>query len=750
MIRLGLCLACNCVFTLIGFCQIVDGNAFIKGNFVEVGINQCGGFGSTVNAPVGYHARSGIDPRVISDNQLNLGFVADPARDGWSVGTPNYQGDYFMPFAPLIGWSIVFNGNIFGTERTESSSTFCSPFSVNPSILPFYGSNSSVFTTATDMGAIWQGTINGLHLQKTVIVPLNELYFTVRIDLKNTTSAPMTGVYYGDYVNPDNDAYQNDVRTRDLETANSIVNQNPIDNQALVQSIGFGANTYIGLGSRDCRARVFRGRYFNGPFPISGLFDHPRLGADEWFSDSVNSNVTLIGADPGTGGTPSYVRNGCIGIAFNIGTIAPGDSTNFTYTYILRAEDFAVALTQTEPGFTDNINQYNSGDVITPCANSTLNLKITSGDYNTWTWSPTTGLNTTIGPNVVATVGTAPITYTATSTGSCGNRTVNVVIQPAPTPVLGNDQTITACSGIPTDLTTIFNTAGAVTNWTIGGAPVTNPAGVVPGIYQLIAVNPNGCSDTALVNISQVARPILGPDITTGICAGNTVNLTTQFITAGLTVSWTTGGNPVNNPSSVSTGVYQLVAGNINGCTDTALITINQSTPVNLRIASSPAVPTIIEGEKLDLTAVGNNIANCQWQPALYLSATVGINVTTMPMGTIRYQATAVNINGCRDTAFVNITVLPFTLEVLSAFTPNADGYTDKWVIRNLQVAKQHKVIVFNRWGNKVFESNNYQNNWDGTHNGIPVPDGAYYYMVEAITVNDRLVIKKGSLTILR
>ena len=64
--------------------QIVSGNAFLKGNFVEVGLGPCGAFASTVAAPAGYHPRGSGG----SSSSNQLGFVADPAQDGWTMGNP--------------------------------------------------------------------------------------------------------------------------------------------------------------------------------------------------------------------------------------------------------------------------------------------------------------------------------------------------------------------------------------------------------------------------------------------------------------------------------------------------------------------------------------------------------------------------------------------------------------------------------------------------------------------------------------
>src|SRR6476661_1290176 len=85
--------------------QIVSSNCFLQGQYVELGIGPCGTFGTTVNAPAGYHPRGGG-----SGNAFKLGFVADHQKDGWAAGSPNYCGDYFVPGSPEEGWGITMNG----------------------------------------------------------------------------------------------------------------------------------------------------------------------------------------------------------------------------------------------------------------------------------------------------------------------------------------------------------------------------------------------------------------------------------------------------------------------------------------------------------------------------------------------------------------------------------------------------------------------------------------------------------------
>lgn len=88
------------------------------------------------------------------------------------------------------------------------------------------------------------------------------------------------------------------------------------------------------------------------------------------------------------------------------------------------------------------------------------------------------------------------------------------------------------------------------------------------------------------------------------------------------------------------------------------------------------------------------------------------------------------NALGC-DTATVSVIIQCTELEVFDGFSPNGDGINDFFKINGLQNYPDHKLLVFNRWGNKVFEATHYQSNWDGTWNGEKLPDGTYFYYLD-------------------
>lgn len=145
-----------------------------------------------------------------------------------------------------------------------------------------------------------------------------------------------------------------------------------------------------------------------------------------------------------------------------------------------------------------------------------------------------------------------------------------------PKPNLGADKNITVCRDSSINLTTLFTTTGLTTAWTLSGVNVATPATViVAGTYQLISVNTSGCADTALATANFLSKPNLGVDRSASKCSDSSFNLTTLFTTTGLTTVWKLNGVAVANPATAATtGIYQLIATNGNGCSDTALVTL--------------------------------------------------------------------------------------------------------------------------------------------------------------------------------
>lgn len=73
----------------------------------------------------------------------------------------------------------------------------------------------------------------------------------------------------------------------------------------------------------------------------------------------------------------------------------------------------------------------------------------------------------------------------------------------------------------------------------------------------------------------------------------------------------------------------------------------------------------------------------------------------------------------------------PIDLVIYSGFSPNDDGVNETFTIEGLEYYSKHKLVVFNRWGGRIFSTVDYKNDWDGTHNNKVLPDGTYFYILD-------------------
>jgi gliding motility-associated-like protein len=96
--------------------------------------------------------------------------------------------------------------------------------------------------------------------------------------------------------------------------------------------------------------------------------------------------------------------------------------------------------------------------------------------------------------------------------------------------------------------------------------------------------------------------------------------------------------------------------------------------------------------------------------------------------------------------AFVTIEVYSTHKDIINLFTPNNDGFNDLWELPELSTWGNCEVKVYNRWGKLVYDNKNYNNTWDGTSGGNPVPEGPYYFVIK--TENSGVV--KGTVNIVR
>ncbi|MCZ4222519.1 gliding motility-associated C-terminal domain-containing protein [Pedobacter rhodius] len=111
----------------------------------------------------------------------------------------------------------------------------------------------------------------------------------------------------------------------------------------------------------------------------------------------------------------------------------------------------------------------------------------------------------------------------------------------------------------------------------------------------------------------------------------------------------------------------------------------------------------------------------------------------------------AFSVNGCMSEANVNNLVMlqSSALLIPNSFSPNGDGINDEFNI-NITNLKKFQINIFNRYGDRIFSSNNLFDSWKGDRNGQSVPVGAYYYLINGIDLFNKEIKYSGSITLFR
>lgn len=281
------------------------------------------------------------------------------------------------------------------------------------------------------------------------------------------------------------------------------------------------------------------------------------------------------------------------------------------------------------------------------------------------------------------------------------------------------------------------------------------------GSYQVLVEDHGHCPVTDTI---AVARPSVniysasaeavscyGPDYSDGaihIQGGNTQNGPFQYSI--------NGGPYQSSPdfTGLPAGSYTVSAHDHYGCDTTFTVMVGQPQPATLVIA--PDDTTVTVGAPVQLISAfgpypSDSIRSYQWSPAAGLSCIDCAAPTANPGSTQSTYTLAVTYNhGCTVTATAQIHVPghPPTF-VPNAFSPNSDGNNDIWSINGPGI-KDVKALLFNRWGEKVFESNEQSQGWDGYYKGELQEPGVYVYVVDVVYLNGETATQKGSLTLIR
>jgi len=348
------------------------------------------------------------------------------------------------------------------------------------------------------------------------------------------------------------------------------------------------------------------------------------------------------------------------------------------------------------------------------------------------------------------------------SNGNCADTAYfSVLVNPHPV-VSFNPAAPYVCKGTATNVTATGGVGyqwSSVSSFTNISAAVISPNVFNSSIYRVIVTDIEGCSTRDSVFVKVIEPAILTVSPSQFACEGAPVQLNVSGAdkyhwinnTAGLSDS--NIANPVVTPSVSTT--YTVVGSDSYNCfADTA--------DVFVRISPLPKVDAgadqqLISGASVTLNAQVSGAVRWLWTPADYISCTACINPVSTPLTSTTYTITAYNADGCsqKDEVVVSLLCKNNLVYIPNAFSPNDDGRNDRFVIKGSGIKSIRSIIIFSRWGKKMFERRNINindrgNSWDGRVNGEPMPPGAYVYQIQTECEGGDIFNYSGTLMLVR
>lgn len=397
-------------------------------------------------------------------------------------------------------------------------------------------------------------------------------------------------------------------------------------------------------------------------------------------------------------------------------------------------------------------------NIITSISNSVIcggeSSNLTANGATSYSWSPSSGLNSTNSSFVVASPSvTTEYTLTGFNGGCSGSVNLMVEVVPYPNMSLASPN-YEICRGQSTKI----EVSGAQNyTWTPStGLSNVNSASVIAAPlsninYTIFGINQSGtviCSQQ--VSYSVIVIPIANPIVSNSIslCQGEK---TTLVASGGNTIIWTPTVGLNNNLGSaviasptIST-LYNVDVSNNGFC--------GSSKTIYVQVNPNPKVKagrdTIINVDQpMFLSAIGTGTMT--WIDGEEIACKDCPNSQVFPTRNSCYVVETVNEFGCKAKDKMCIDVSrDFGIYIPNAFSPNGDGINDEFLVFGYNISEYY-IEIFDRWGEFIFNSKDISIGWKGTYKNKICQDGMYIYKVSYKGLDGIKTTKTGHVTLNR
>ena len=285
---------------------------------------------------------------------------------------------------------------------------------------------------------------------------------------------------------------------------------------------------------------------------------------------------------------------------------------------------------------------------------------------------------------------------------------------------------------IPSGTTIVWSGPGIVAGQGTGNITINTP-----GAYSIQMTDPGtGCSATEVVQMDPPTQINIVSATIQGItCAGannGSISVTTDN-SANVSYLWSPNIGSSAIVNNLSPGNYSVIVSNEDLCTDDTSFVLTEPDPIVVSMVDSVGSECGEANGSLTVTALGGQGGfSYSWN-----NGNTGATNSEIDAG--NYTVTVTDASGCSISGTFDLgctQLIPIVVPQL--ITPNGDGKNDTWIIQNIEQYPEIKVWVYNRWGNLVYQSQPYQNDWNGyyTEGGNvdgPLPASTYFYLIDTM-----------------
>lgn len=362
----------------------------------------------------------------------------------------------------------------------------------------------------------------------------------------------------------------------------------------------------------------------------------------------------------------------------------------------------------------------------------------------TYSWSPNVGNTDTV-------KGLCAGKYYVTIKDASNSSVVDSVTITGPSAITAATASTPTSCGLNTGTASVTASGGTGSLsylWSPSGQTTSSITGLASGTYTVTITDLNNCTTTQTVTVGSSSTLMIATATTSTGCTMNngTATATPNNGTPPYTYLWN-NGQTTATATGLAAGTYTVTITDAKSCSQTATVTIT--------VASGPTATAsannynILLGQQSQLSASGGGTYS--WSPSSGLSCTNCANPVATPAATTDYCVLVTDANGCTDSSCLTIYVeIPCDdLFIPTAFSPNNDGHNELVCLRGTCVQTFY-FAIYNRWGEKVFETTDQTLCWDGTYKGKPENTGVFVYTLDALLTNGVKISRKGNISLIR